>query len=149
VVGCHRQADRTTDRLRASVLRFGLVTKDQVRQSLAEKVDYHLDLRSDRRHIQATVEVEHHFAVGQALDPQLRNLALVELEGFVLCVVCEHQGIEAVFVVDFSLHPRSASGAVADSAKHFYEGLFFLYFEGQNLIDFIFRMPDHGGLTNC
>ncbi len=43
VVGCHRQADRTTDRLRASVLRFGLLTKDQVRQSLAEKVDYHLD----------------------------------------------------------------------------------------------------------
>jgi hypothetical protein len=113
VVGCHRQADRTTDRLRASVLRFGLLTKDQVRQSLAEKVDYHLDLRSDRRHIQATVEVEHHFAVGQALNPKLRNLALVQLVRFVFCVLGEDQRVETVFVVDLALHPRSASAAVA------------------------------------
>jgi hypothetical protein len=113
VVGCHRQADRTTDRLRASVLRFGLLTKDQVRQSLAEKVDYHLDLRIDRRHIQATVEVEHHFAVGQALNPKLRNLALVQFVRFVFCVFGEDQSIEAVFVVDLALHPRPASAAVA------------------------------------
>ncbi len=104
VVGCHRQADRTTDRLRASVLRFGLLTKDQVRQSLAEKVDYHLDLRSDRRHIQATVEVEHHFAVGQALNPKLRNLALVQFVRFVFCVFGEDQSIEAVFFVDLALN---------------------------------------------
>ncbi len=113
VVGCHRQADRTTDRLRASVLRFGLLTKDQVRQSLAEKVDYHLDLRIDRRHIQATVEVEHHFAVGQALNPKLRNLALVQFVRFVFCVFGEDQSIESVFVVDLALHPRPASTAVA------------------------------------
>ncbi len=113
VVGCHRQADRTTDRLRASVLRFGLLTKDQVRQSLAEKVDYHLDLRIDRRHIQATVEVEHHFAVGQALNPKLRNLALVQFVRIVFCVFGEDQSIEAIFVVDLALHPRSASAAVA------------------------------------
>jgi len=113
VVGCHRQADRTTDRLRASVLRFGLLTKNQVRQSLAEKVDYHLDLRIDRRHIQATVEVEHHFAVGQALNPKLRNLALVQFVRFVFCVFGEDQSIEAVFVVDLALHPRPASTAVA------------------------------------
>ncbi len=74
VVGCHRQADRTTDRLRASVLRFGLLTKDQVRQSLAEKVDYHLHLCIDRRHIQPAIEVEHHFAVGQALNQSFEIL---------------------------------------------------------------------------
>ncbi len=113
VVGCHRQADRTTDRLRASVLRFGLLTKDQVRQSFAKKVDHHLDLRIDRRHIQAAVEVEHHFAVGKSLNPKLRNLALVQLVRFALCVVSEDQGVETVFVVDLALHPRSASGAVA------------------------------------
>jgi hypothetical protein len=113
VVGCHRQADRTTDRLRASVLRFGLLTKDQVRQSLAEKVDYHLDLCARRRNIQAAVEVEHHLAVGQALNPKLRNLALVQFVRFVFCVFGEDQGVEAVFVVDLALHPRSASAAVA------------------------------------
>ena len=113
MVGCHRQADRTTDRLRASVLRFGLLTKDQVRQSFAKKVDHHLDLRIDRRHIQAAVEVEHHFAVGKSLNPKLRNLALVQLVRFALCVVSEDQGVETVFVVDLALHPRSASGAVA------------------------------------
>ena len=113
VVGCHRQADRTTDRLRASVLRFGLLTKDQVRQSLAEKVDYHLHLRIDRRHIEPAIEVEHHFAVGQALNPKLRNLALVQFVRFVFCVFGEDQSIEAVFVVDLALHPRPASAAVA------------------------------------
>jgi hypothetical protein len=89
------------------------LTKDQVRQSLAEKVDYHLDLRIDRRHIQATVEVEHHFAVGQALNPKLRNLALVQFVRFVFSVFAEDQSIESVFVVDLALHPRPASTAVA------------------------------------
>ncbi len=98
------------------MLRFGLLTKDQVRQSLAEKVDYHLDLRIDRWHIQATVEVEHHFAVGQALNPKLRNLALVQFVRFVFCVFGEDQSIEAVFVVDLALYPRTASGwgSIAD-----------------------------------
>ncbi len=113
MVGCHRQADRTTDRLRASVLRFGLLTKDQVRQSFAKKVDHHLDFRVDRRHIQTAVEVEHYFPVGKSLNPKLRNFALIQFEGFLVGVVGEDQGVEAVFIVDLALYPRSASGAVA------------------------------------
>ncbi len=101
VVGCHRQADRTTDRLRASVLRFGLLTKDQVRQSLAEKVDYHLDLRVDRRHIQPRSKLNI-TSRSKGVEPKLRNLALVQFEGFALRMVGEHQGVESVFVVDLA-----------------------------------------------
>jgi hypothetical protein len=89
------------------------LTKDQVRQSLAKEVDHHLDFRVDRRHIQTTVEVEHYFPVGKSLNPKLRNFALIQFEGFLVGVVGEDQGVEAVFIVDLALYPRSASGAVA------------------------------------
>jgi hypothetical protein len=111
-VGCHRQADRTTDRLRESVSCFGLLTKDQVRQSFAEKINYHLDLRIDRRHIRSAIEVEHHFAISEALNPKLRDLAASQFIRFVFSVFGEDQCVEAVLVVDLALHPRTASAAV-------------------------------------